>query len=174
MNDDLLYKVALGNIPKVGSKNSKTLIAYCGTAESVFNTTKGKLLKIPGIGEKIATSILAKETLAHAEKEIIRTEKENVQLLFFTDKDYPNRLKQINDAPPLLYYKGNADLNSAKILSIVGTRNITSYGKNICEKIIEGLKDQNILIISGLARSTRNIKHKLHLSFRKNIKPGYI
>ena len=75
-------------------------------------------LKIPGIGEKIATSILAKETLAHAEKEIIRAEKENVQLLFFTDKDYPNRLKQINDAPPLLYYKGNADLDNTKILSI--------------------------------------------------------
>lgn len=163
MDSELLFKVALGNIPNVGSKNSKTLIAYCGSAQSIFKTTKGKLLKIPGVGEKIADAILTKDTLLFAENEIERATKENVELLFFTDANYPLRLKQINDAPPLLYYKGNTDLNQAKILSIVGTRNITSYGKRICERILEDLKDQNILIVSGLAYGVDIFAHKAAL-----------
>ena len=83
--------------------------------------------------------------------------------LFIKSENYPQRLLNCYDSPTLLYYKGNADLNAAKIVSIVGTRSNSDYGKNICEKLIEDLAEQNVLILSGLAFGIDSIAHKASL-----------
>src|SRR3954470_5634383 len=107
MDQNRLAFLALHFISGVGDQLIKQLISYCGSAEQVFKTPKGKLLKIPGIGLVTAEAILSEKTFARAEKELKKAEKEETEILFFTDKNYPKRLKEIEDAPSLIYYKGN-------------------------------------------------------------------
>lgn len=148
---ELLYRMALTQIPNVGAVTAKTLIGYCGSAEAVFKSSKKHLLKIPNIGEITAETILKCEVIGKAEKEMLFAEKNDVQLLSYTDTEYPERLKNRHDAPVILYYKGNADLNHGRIISIVGTRQPTPYGLKMCDKIIEELKNYNVTVVSGLA-----------------------
>ena len=85
-----------------------------------------------------------------AEKEWRRAEKENVKLIFYTDKNYPSRLKDINDAPSLLYTRGNIDFENPRTVGIVGTRKATPYGKERVDELVEGLLPHGALIVSGL------------------------
>ena len=139
----------------MGDVTAKNLIAYCGSAEAVFNEKKSKFEKIPGIGsltaEAISKSDVIKDALLRAEEEIKFIEKEGIAPLFFTDSDYPAMLKQCDDAPVMLYSKGKMNLNVEKIISIVGSRKSTAYGKKICEQLVEALAPYNVLITSGLA-----------------------
>ncbi len=165
MESDLLYKIGLTLIDHVGHITSKTLISYCGSAEAVFKESKQRLLKIPDIGEITAEAIVRQEILHFAEKEIKFIEQNQVTPLFYLDKNYPLRLKQCPDCPVMLYYKGSADLDAARIVAIVGTRNATPYGKKMSHDIIEGLKDSGVLIISGLAYGIDAESHKSALKF---------
>ena len=158
--ENLQYQIALTLIPKIGDVLIRQLISYCGGAEQVFKTPVAKLLKIPNIGKTLAQNLQDKSVLDKASKIIEEAEKQQVALLFYTDKNYPNRLKQLYDAPVLLYYKGKADLNHTKTVAIVGTRQSTEYGKNVTEEIIEDLKPFNPLVISGLAYGIDIIAHK--------------
>jgi len=150
MTQERLAFLALHFISGIGDYLVKQLVSYCGSAEQVFKTPKGKLLKIPGIGSVTAEAILSEKTFVQAEKEFIKAEKEETEILFYTDKKYPERLKTVEDAPSLLYYKGNVDLNHPKSVAIVGTRQATEYGKETVSKIIEDLKPHDALIVSGL------------------------
>ncbi len=147
----LLYQIAITQIPLVGAITAKTLISYCGSAEAVFNENKKALLKIPGIGRKIVESIDSKHIFSIAEKELAFIIKNDIKAFFYTEKNYPARLKHIHNAPILLYFKGNADLNAPRIIGIVGTRKPTQRGKLTCQSIIEDLIPYQPLIISGLA-----------------------
>lgn len=167
MNNNLLYNIGITLIPGVGSITAKNLIAYCGNAEAVFKAKKRTLEKIPGIGpllmDMLSNSDIQVDALKRAEAEIAYCEKEKITPLFFTDEQFPFRLKQCEDGPVLLFYKGNVDLNVAKVISIVGTRSATNYGKNIAEKIIEGLSPFSPLIVSGLAYGIDIIAHRASL-----------
>jgi len=151
MPNDLIYKMAVTRIPKVGGVTAKNLISYCGGAEAVFRAKKRELLKIPGIGPVIADNILTQTVLHEAEAELEWIEQHDIQPIFYLDDTYPDRMRLYEDAPLMLYYKGNADLNAARIVSIVGTRKPTERGKAICTEIVAGLKDYDVLIVSGLA-----------------------
>lgn len=151
MKNELLYKIGLTLIDGVGDVNAKKLVAYCGGVENVFAENKKNLMKIPGVGSVLADSITSQKVLLRAEEEIKFIEKNNIKPLFFLDEDYPKRLKNCHDSPVMLYYKGTADLNQQRVIAIVGTRNATEYGKKICEELIEGLKDADVLISSGMA-----------------------
>lgn len=159
-NNELLYQIAIKQIPNVGNVTAKILISYCGGVENVFKQSKSKLLKIPGIGETTASSIASFKDFQRAEDELIFIEKYKIKPLFYLDKEYPNRLKDIEDAPLLLFYKGNADLNAPKIVSVIGTRNATEYGKAFTDKLIEELKPTGALILSGLAYGIDYQSHK--------------
>jgi len=159
----LLYQIGITLIPGVGDIVGKKLIAYCGSVEAVFKEKKKLLLKIPGIGGHTVNSIINQNILERAEQEIKFIEKYKINTLFYLADKYPYRLKQCEDSPMLLFYKGNADLNSPKIISIVGTRKASEYGKEICISLIEGLIEQNILIISGLAYGIDTCAHKTSL-----------
>lgn len=155
-----LYEIALTLVPGVGSVTARNLLEKFGDADSVFKATSASLTTIPGIGPKTARSILAKEFLLKAEKELAFVEKYKIRTLFFTAEDYPFRLRNCYDAPVLLYYKGAADLNSSRIISIVGTRNATPYGKELTQQLVENLKQHDVLVISGLAHGIDGIAHK--------------
>ncbi|MDQ2720812.1 MAG: DNA-processing protein DprA [Bacteroidota bacterium] len=160
MYNELLYQIALTLIPNIGDVNSKALINHFGSAEAIFNAPKKELNDLEGIGTIRANSIKDFKDFSRAEEEIQFIKKYQIKPLFLTAKDYPRRLLNCYDSPTLLYYKGNADLNSSRIVAIVGTRNHNEYGKNICEKLIEELINENIIIVSGLAFGIDTIAHK--------------
>ncbi len=160
-----LYQIALTMIPNVGDITGKRLVSYCGGVEAVFKEKKSKLSRIPGIGSAILNTFNTAEVLKDAEKELKFINKYKLQCLFYLDDSYPTRLKHCIDSPIMLYYKGNADLNTKKIVGIVGSRRATEYGKSICYDIISGLSSQEILIISGLAYGIDACAHKTALEF---------
>jgi DNA processing protein len=153
----------LTNVDGVGSVFFRQLISYCGSAENVFKAKTEKLIKIPGIGKTVIESLKKKDLLINAEKIWHEAEKQQITLYFSTDKNYPSRLKQLYDAPSVLYYKGNADLSHFRTIGIVGTRQATDYGKKTTEQLIEQVKPYNPLIISGLAYGIDITAHKASL-----------
>lgn len=162
---NLLHKIALTLIPGVGDILGKKLVSACGSADAVFTEKKGVLLKVERIGEQLANSIIENRSkaLELAAREIEFINKYKITALFYTDEQYPYRLRECIDGPLMIYFKGNADLNHPKIISIVGTRRATQYGKDFCEKFIEDLKDMDVLIISGLAYGIDTCAHKSSL-----------
>ncbi len=162
-NNDLLYQIALTLTPHIGDVHTKTLVHFYGSAEAVFKARKKELEQLDGIGTIRASSIKSFQDYSTAESEIKFIEKYKIQPLFIADKAYPQRLLNCYDSPALLYYRGTADLNHSKILSVVGTRNNSIYGKNCTEAIIEALSTQSILIVSGLALGIDSIAHKAAL-----------
>lgn len=165
LQNELLYQIALTSLDGVGDVLAKNLLAYCGSSRAVFESKKTALLKIPGIGSTLASAISEnKQALKEAEKELRFIEDYKIEALFFTDERYPRRLKNCNDSPPMLYYKGNADLNTARIVAVVGTRQPTDYGKETTERFISDLKDSGILIVSGLAYGVDVLAHRQALA----------
>lgn len=148
---DLKYLLALGMIPGIGGILSRFLISYAGSAEQVFKLSPGRLLKIPKIGEKTAKAILASDHLARAEEEIAWCEREGIRIISYLDKDYPQRLCHYQDAPLALYVKGNVELNPPRIISVIGTRHASEYGRLVTEQIVEHLQPYGVTILSGLA-----------------------
>ncbi len=163
MNNDLLYQLALTRVTNIGDVHAKSLVHFYGSAVAVFKAPKKQLEKIEGIGSIRANNIKHFNDFKTCEEEIAFIEKYKISPLFITDKDYPQRLLNCYDSPALLYFRGNANLNAAKIVSIVGTRNHSEYGKQVCEKIMEELSSQNVLVISGLAFGIDTIAHKAAL-----------
>ncbi len=161
----LLHQIALTKVKGVGPVVARQLITHYGNAESVFNTPKKHLLAIPGVGNHIADSIKKANALQAAEAELKFIEKHHIQVLFWGSEQYPRRLQECFDAPILLYYKGNADLNTSRIISIVGTRNATAYGRSICSEFIQALTPYDALIISGLAYGIDSHAHKHALHY---------
>lgn len=157
---DLLYKIAITRIPNVGAVLTRQLIAWCGGVKEVFSAPKKELLKIPGIGKATVDNIMNKTSFSLAEEELEFIEKNDIKPLFYLDKDFPQRLIHYHDAPLMLYYKGSLDLNYPRTVGIVGTRKPTEQGKLICQEIVEGLKEYNVAIISGLAYGIDVTAHK--------------
>jgi DNA processing protein len=147
-------------VPGVGDVAAKKLIAFCGSPEAVFESKKNHLLKIPGMGEITASSIVNHSVFERAEKELKFIERNKIKPLFYLDEAYPKRLKHCADSPIMLYLKGNANLNNHKIVSIVGTRNASEYGKKITQQLIEDLKQHEVTIVSGLAYGIDICAHK--------------
>ncbi|PKP34961.1 MAG: DNA-protecting protein DprA, partial [Bacteroidetes bacterium HGW-Bacteroidetes-15] len=165
MNSELLaYQIGIDMIPMIGSINAKRLIAYCGGVEAVFKQPQKTLTKVPGIGQIIAKEIANQKVLDRAKKEVEFITKHNIKAHFYLDADYPQRLRHCDDGPIVLFIKGKHDVNfnQQKIISIVGTRNITDYGKEICEQIITNLVERghNPIIVSGLAYGVDVCAHK--------------
>src|SRR6185436_6914316 len=131
-----------------------------GSAKNIFQAKKKELGVIENVGLIRATGIKAFNDFAQAEEEIRFMEKYKLQPLFLTDEKYPQRLLHCYDSPTLLYYRGNADLNASRVISIIGTRGNTDYGKQVTEKLIAELKEANVLVVSGLAFGIDAIAHR--------------
>jgi DNA processing protein len=162
--NERVYQVALNMLPGIGPVSAKRLVSYCGSAGEVFRQKKSHLLKIPHIGVATVAALKNKEVLLRAEKELEFAEKKDIRILFYLDKDYPNRLKQCYDAPAVLFFQGNVSLDYKRIVSIVGTRKVTAFGEALTEKLMQDFSEQNILIISGLAYGVDICAHRAALN----------
>ncbi len=162
----LKHKIALGLIPHVGDINARKLVSFLGNVEAVFQEPYRNLVKIPGIGSGLAKYISDRTYLEIAEKEADYVTKKNIRTFFYLDNDYPFRLRQCDDSPVVFFYKGTSDLNSLKILSVVGTRSATTRGKDLCNKIIGELASghPDLVIVSGLAYGIDITSHKAAIS----------
>lgn len=162
----LKHKIALGLIPRIGDINARKLVSFFGDVETIFREPYRNLVKIPGIGSGLAKYITDRSYLDCAEKEAAYVEKNNIRTLFYLDDDYPYRLRQCDDSPVVFFFKGNCDLNAPKMLSVVGTRNATVHGREICESIIRDLArgHPEIVIVSGLAYGIDITSHKAALA----------
>lgn len=163
--DTLKFKIGITLINGIGNNLAKNLIAYLGNEEAVFKENKKTLSKVPGIGNLLAQQIVSQQqVLQRAEEEIEFIVKNNIQYYYFTDKNYPFRLKECYDAPLILYSKCSQDLNNAKFLGIVGTRKATEYGKETCKRFIHELSAvNNLVVVSGLAYGIDICAHKAAL-----------
>jgi DNA processing protein len=162
----LKHKIALGLIPRIGDINARKLVSHFGRVEAVFRESYRTLTKIPGIGPGLAKYISDRSYLEIAETEAGFVTKNNIRTYFYLDNDYPFRLRQCDDSPVVFFFKGNCNLDSLKMLSVVGTRSATVRGKETCEKIIGGLaaKYPELIIVSGLAYGIDIASHKAALS----------
>lgn len=163
MNENLKFRIGLTLLKGIGPALAKNLVAYTGSEEAVFREKQKNLIKIPGIGENLSKEIAQQSILNRAEKEVEFIVKNNIKPLFYTEKDYPYRLKECPDSPVMIYTKGEVDLNSGKFVAIVGTRNATENGKDICKNLIADLATTNIVIVSGLAYGIDICAHKAAL-----------
>lgn len=150
-NKELLYTLALQHIPNLGDTTAKKLLRQFVKAENIFQEKKQNLLKIDGIGQVRIQEIHNPKYLREAEAELNFIQKNNIKAVYFEEAAYPEKLKHCLDAPILLFSRGNIDLNRKRLLSIVGTRQITAHGMAFCENLIEELSPLDPVIISGFA-----------------------
>jgi DNA processing protein len=162
MTNQNLYRIGLTMINGIGDITGRHLLESFGSAEAVFAEKLRNLERIPGIGRLLAGEIKQPDVLRKAEKELAFIEKNKIKCFFLTDDDYPERLRQCPDAPLLLYSKGNINLDTKHILSVVGTRKSGAYGKEQTEKLMTRLAEvlPDTLIVSGLAYGIDIIAHR--------------
>jgi DNA processing protein len=165
MNGDLLYQLALTLVPQIGHVHARILVQHFGAASDIFKAPASLLEKIDGIGSVRANSIRSFNRFHEAEKELSFIEKYRISTLFLSDPAYPQRLLHCYDPPTLLFYHGKADLNPAHVVSVIGTRNNTEYGKQATEKLIKELAAWQVLVISGLAYGIDALAHKSALKY---------
>ncbi len=158
----LFYQIALTQIKNVGDVLGRKLLTAVGNAEQIFRSSRNELMKIENIASKTIDDILNPEVLRRAERELDFVRRNNIDTFFISDENYPQRLRDCEDAPLLLYYRGNADFNVKRVVSIVGTRNATAYGRKFCDDFVADLARlcPDTLIISGLAYGIDIQAHK--------------
>lgn len=162
MNDETLYSIALRCCYNIGDNNFKKIIDHFGNAESAWKSSKKDHQKILGIGPKTSSDIGNPEHLILAEKEIEFCLKHKISIQLRHTDTYPKHLSQCDDAPAILYQKGNYDPNLVGI-SLFGTRNMTNYGKSFIEELLSTLKSKNVITISGLAYGVDACVHEKSL-----------
>ncbi len=157
-----IWRMALTRIPGIGAVSTKKLIAIFGEAAEVFRASRSALLSA-GLSEASAQAILQFGAQDQLKAELQWLVRNSVRLLYFTDPEYPQRLLSIAEAPPLLYYRGTADLNAKKIVAVIGTRHADAYGIQMAKELVAQLRPAAPLIISGLAYGIDAAAHKAAL-----------
>lgn len=160
ISDDLQYVLALQKVEGVGDIVAKKLINHCGSAREVFNSKSQHLKSIDGVGDVLIKNLKDKTVHEKAEQELKFIEAEKIDFCYYQNENYPDRLKHCIDGPILLFSAGNIDFNNRRMISIVGTREITSYGTEFCKKLIEDLAVFNPIIVSGFAYGVDIVAHK--------------
>lgn len=157
----LFYLLALQRVEGVGDIMAKKLLTHCGSAEAVFKTKTAQLAGIDGVGSMLLKSLKDKSVFEKANFELEFIRSNGIHAAYFQDEAYPDRLKHCIDGPLLLFTSGNIDLKNRKIISIVGTRQITSYGMEFCRKLIGDLAPLDPVIVSGFAYGVDIVAHQL-------------
>ncbi len=159
-SDDLLFALALQHIPNLGDTTAKKLLSKFGNAKNIFQEKRSNLLKIGGVGQIRIQELNNAIHLKAAEEELNFIESNKIKVHYFQDSDYPEKLKHCLDGPILLFSKGNIDLSRKRVISVVGTRRITSHGTSFCEELIENLAILDPVIVSGFAYGVDIIAQK--------------
>ncbi len=155
-----VFEMALATLPAIGKVVARLLIQQFGSAEEVFRASMKELERTEGVGCRRAGIIKGFTDFRKMAAIIESLERKNISTLFLTHPAYPRRLTHCYDPPTILYFRGNCDLNAARAISIIGTRNHTRYGKQLTEQLVQDLARQQVLVISGLAYGIDGIAHQ--------------
>ena len=163
---EIISAIALTKLKGLSLLNARTLLDAVGSAHEVIAHRKDIVDIIPDASQRLVTAFAeADAVLKEAESEMQFIEQKNLKVFTLTDEDYPQRLRECEDAPLVLYYCGNANLNAMRIISIVGTRKCSEYGREVCNNFIADLKRYypDALIVSGLAYGIDICAHRAAL-----------
>ena len=159
-HEELFYLLALQKVENIGDVVAKKLLSTFGTAENVFKAKSAEIQSIDGIGSCRIKNLKSKQAFEQAEAELNFIEKNNIKAISFLENEYPKKLLHCGDGPIVLFQKGTISLENKKIISIVGTRQVTSYGIDFCQKLIAELAPLEPVIISGFAYGVDIVAHK--------------
>ena len=155
--------LGLALTPGLGARMAGKLLREMGSPEAIFNASLTELegRRLPAA---VAQALHTRQPLSAAAKELAQAQAAGVRLLTWDEPEYPQSLREIYDPPPLLYVRGNVELLSRHLISIVGSRRPTAYGNQMAEKLARDLADRGLVIVSGLARGIDSSAHKGALS----------
>lgn len=160
-DQELFYLLALLKVDGVGDIMAKKLITHCGSAEAIFKTKSIQIAAIDGVGSVLLKKLQDESVFEKADQELKFIRSNQINVSYFQAEEYPDRLKHCIDSPVLIFSAGQINLKNKKIISIVGTRQITSYGSEICKKLIEDLAPLDPVIVSGFAYGVDIVAHQL-------------
>lgn len=160
MNDEATCRLALSYISNIGGVTIKKLLQQYGSASAIFAEAKANSLLI----KRGVRLVLTSEILRRVEEERLWMSKKNIRVCFYTDADFPKRLKNCSDSPYFFYYQGKNVFNEKRAVAVVGTRNISPYGKEVTRQVIETLQPYGVCIVSGLALGVDAVAHEQALT----------
>ncbi len=161
--DQYLGWLALALTPGLGARMAGKLLRALGSPEAIFNASLTEL-ESHRLPAAVAQAIHTRQPMSAAAKELAQAQAAGIRLLTWDEPEYPQRLREIYDPPPLLYVRGNIELLNRHLISIVGSRRPTPYGNQMAEKLARDLADRGLVIVSGLARGIDSCAHKGALS----------
>ena len=161
--DQYLGWLALALTPGLGARMAGKLLRAMGSPEAIFNASLTEL-ESHRLPAAVAQTIHTRRPMSAAAKELAQAQAAGIRLLTWDEPEYPQRLREIYDPPPLLYVRGNIELLNRHLISIVGSRRPTPYGNQMAEKLARDLADRGLVIVSGLARGIDSCAHKGALS----------
>lgn len=151
--DECISSMALVKVPGIGAVGAHRLVGALGSAADVFRRRLELPELVPGVSNRLVEALDNRQVFELAEKEWNFVEQNNISCLTYWDEAFPSRLRECEDAPVVLFYKGNVELNRLRVINLVGTRQITPYGQDICTRFLRELKElcPEVLVVSGLA-----------------------
>jgi DNA processing protein len=162
-SDDLKYWLAFARISRIGSVRAGLLEGYFGSMEAAWKASTAEL-RAAGIDRGTITSIVSGREKVSPDEELERHARAGVRGLTWNDEDYPRRLKEVDDKPPVLFVRGDLRPQDEWAVAIVGTRRATPYGRQAAEHFATDLARQGITIVSGLARGIDAVAHRAALA----------
>lgn len=164
-DQELFYLLALQKVEGVGDIMAKKMLNHCGNAEAVFKSKSSQIALIDGVGAVMMKNMKDQSIFEKADQELKFIRNNKIDVSFFQSENYPDRLKHCIDSPVLIFSGGNIDLKNKKIISIVGTRQVTSYGTEFCRKLIEDLAPLDPVIVSGFAYGVDIVAHQFAMEY---------
>jgi len=163
---NLVYACAFNRIFGYNAVKARALADMFPVLSELFELDKDSLEALFGQNSEYVTMLKDRSILQGAAQEVEWAASRKIRIMCITDPDYPARLKECEDAPVVLFYRGNASLDPVRCISIVGTRKVTTYGMKMCRRIVEAfatLRDKP-LIVSGLALGVDICAHRAALN----------
>ncbi len=154
MTSEILYTMALTRMTGFNFQTALRLYRELGGGQAVYEHRNDILSVMPECSPRLAKALKDwSDALARAEAELAFVEKHKIRTLLLGQPDYPQRLTECDDAPLLLYYMGSADLNQQRVINVIGTRHITTYGQDLIRRLMADLRTLGVqpLVVSGLA-----------------------
>lgn len=167
VDEEAIYSIALTQVPGIGHIGAKRLVDEVGSAADVFRCRTELSERLPEISPRVIDALDCPAAIARAEQEYEFAVKNGIHCLTYHDEAYPSRLRECPDAPVVLFFKGNAKLNTLRVINMVGTRNATDYGKQLCVRFLQELHElcPDVLVVSGLAYGIDIHAHRAALTY---------
>ena len=164
---ELLSLISLQHIPGIGNITAKRLVEGVGSAAQVFEYRTELPSIVPQVQSALIKALDCPSAHHRAEQELEFITKHHITCIGYHDEDYPARLRECDDAPILLFYRGNTPLNARRVISMVGTRKCTEYGRDLCESFVRDLAAQipDVLVVSGLAYGIDVCAHRACIKY---------